>query len=361
MDTTKTAPAVAGANGGPSAPPAAAPDGQAKTGPPPAARRAILIAGVILVIIALFYGVRFLIYALAHQSTDDAKIDADQVQITSKISERVNRLLVDTNQYVHRGQLLVLLDDRDETTRYNNAAAALAADQGQARAALATVGLTHDQQVAQNQQNTGAIAQARAGVSSASAQAQAAQAAERRGCRERGGRRGRPAGGPGRPAGRAPEPAQGAGRPQPDGVARFDRRLLAAAARRVACAGEGGAVRLRPGASSGRRGRRELPVGRAEIRLAGRERERRRGDDRGQSGRARDGAGTPGRKLRAGARRRSARERRRRTRAGRDGARAGEDRRRQSVVHEDPLADRRLRRTEERRDRPDRVARHRRS
>ncbi len=128
----------------------------------------------------MFYGIRYLIYALAHQTTDDAKIDADQVQITSKISERVDRVVVDTNQYVHRGQLLVLLDDRDETTRYNNAAAALAADQGQARAAQATVGLTHDQQVAQNQQNSGAIAQARAGIGSASADAVGAGTDRRR-------------------------------------------------------------------------------------------------------------------------------------------------------------------------------------
>jgi membrane fusion protein, multidrug efflux system len=175
MDSTKTAPAVAGGNG-PSAPGAAPADAQAKAAPNPAVRTGILIAIVVLVILALFYGIRFLIYALAHQTTDDAKIDADQVQITSKISERVDRVVVDTNQYVHRGQLLVLLDDRDETTRYNNAAAALAADQGQSRAAQATVGLTHDQQVAQNQQNTGAIAQARAGVGSASAEAEAAQA-----------------------------------------------------------------------------------------------------------------------------------------------------------------------------------------
>jgi membrane fusion protein (multidrug efflux system) len=175
MDTTKTAPAVAGGNG-PSAPGAAPADAQTKAAPNPAVRTGILIAIAIVVIIALFYGIRFLIYALAHQTTDDAKIDADQVQITSKISERVDRVVVDTNQYVHRGQLLVQLDDRDETTRYSNAAAALAADQGQARAAQATVGLTHDQQVAQNQQNTGAIAQARAGIGSASADAQAAQA-----------------------------------------------------------------------------------------------------------------------------------------------------------------------------------------
>ncbi len=173
MDTTKTAPAVGAANG-PSAPQAAVE--KERSGPSPAVRRLILIAVIIVAIVAIIAGIRFLAYALTHQTTDDAKIDADQVQITSKISERVDRVVVDTNQYVHRGQLLVLLDDQDETTRYRNAVAALAADQGQARAAQATVGLTHDQQVAQNQQNSGAIAQARAGIDSAGALSQAAQA-----------------------------------------------------------------------------------------------------------------------------------------------------------------------------------------
>ena len=68
----------------------------------PGRRIIFLVIGAIVLVIALIYGIRFLAYASTHQSTDDAQIDADQVAITSKISERVDRILVDTNQRSRR-------------------------------------------------------------------------------------------------------------------------------------------------------------------------------------------------------------------------------------------------------------------
>jgi membrane fusion protein (multidrug efflux system) len=139
-------------------------------------RRAVLIVAIaVAAIVALVAGVRYISYATTHETTDDAKIDADQVQVTSKITERVDRVLVDTNQYVRKNQLLLLLDDRDERTRYENALAARNAYAQEARAADATVALTRDQQNAQNRQNAGAIDQARASVQSASEQARSAE------------------------------------------------------------------------------------------------------------------------------------------------------------------------------------------
>ena len=43
---------------------------------------------------------------LSHEGTDDAHVEADAVAVTSKIPERINQILVDTNQAVKRGQLL---------------------------------------------------------------------------------------------------------------------------------------------------------------------------------------------------------------------------------------------------------------
>jgi membrane fusion protein, multidrug efflux system len=146
-----------------------------RSGMAPGVRRIIVIAVVILVLIALVAGIRYMVYALAHQTTDDAKIDADQVQLTSKIEERVDRILVDTNQYVHKGQLLVQLDDQEERTRYANALATLAAAKEQARAAASTVALTRAQQAAQNQQNAGGVAQAQASIQVANAEFRSSQ------------------------------------------------------------------------------------------------------------------------------------------------------------------------------------------
>jgi membrane fusion protein (multidrug efflux system) len=154
-----------------SEPPGEAPNGGIEPKSPPERRVLIFSAAGIALVIALIFGIRFLIYALAHESTDDAQIDADLVEVTSKISERVDRILVDTNQHVSKGQLLVQLDDVDERQRVAQAQAALDAQLAQANAARENVSLTSDQQRAQNEQYAGGISQASANRRSAAAQA----------------------------------------------------------------------------------------------------------------------------------------------------------------------------------------------
>ncbi|MGH7727772.1 MAG: HlyD family secretion protein [Vulcanimicrobiaceae bacterium] len=139
-------------------------------------RRPILIAvAAIVLIVALVYGLRYLAYASSHETTDDAQIDSDQVQITSKIAERVDRIPVRTNQYVHKGDLLIVLDDRDERHSLAQAQAAVAAQAAQARAAQEQVSLTRATQGAQNAQGSAGIAQAHAAIAQANAGANSAQ------------------------------------------------------------------------------------------------------------------------------------------------------------------------------------------
>jgi multidrug resistance efflux pump len=114
--------------------------------PPKAPRKrppvwALIVVG-ILVIVGLFYGIKFLLYATSHETTDDARVDADTVAITSKIAERVDKVLVDTNQAVTKGQILVRLDDVDERTKLASALANRQAQIAQARAAQSNVALT---------------------------------------------------------------------------------------------------------------------------------------------------------------------------------------------------------------------------
>jgi membrane fusion protein (multidrug efflux system) len=135
------------------------------------------IAGAaVAVILLLAFGVPWLSYALAHQSTDDARVDADVVAVTSKIPERINQILVNTNQAVRKGQLLMVLDNKDELAKLAQAQAqydlALAnqrtltlQNQGGVTAANGSVGT----QAAQ-------VPVAQAGVSQAQAQLQVAAA-----------------------------------------------------------------------------------------------------------------------------------------------------------------------------------------
>ncbi len=130
----------------------------------------------VVVLVAGIAGIRYLLYSSVHEMTDDAEIDADIVAVTSKISERVAALQVDTNQYVHRGQVLVVLDHHDEQQRYDQALANYTQSQAQAKAAGQTVALTADQVQAQVQQGNGSVDQARAGITNSQAQAQASNA-----------------------------------------------------------------------------------------------------------------------------------------------------------------------------------------
>lgn len=138
-------------------------------------RRLIIGVGAVVALVALVFGIRWLTFATTHETTDDAKIDTDQITVTSKISERVAAVLVSADQPVRKGQLLVRLDDTDETQRVASARATRDAQVASLHAAEATLALTQDQVVAQQQQSRGSVAQAQASISSASDQARAQQ------------------------------------------------------------------------------------------------------------------------------------------------------------------------------------------
>jgi len=162
----------------PMPPPIVAPDGRdaiVERAASPQRRTLLIVAGVIVALVVIYFGARYLAYATTHQTTDDAQIDADQVDATSKIAERVSRILVDTNQPVRRGQLLIALDDRDERERLVQAQANVRVATAQAQAAQANVTLTRDTQQAQTEQSAGQIDQAQAAIAGAGASAQSQQ------------------------------------------------------------------------------------------------------------------------------------------------------------------------------------------
>lgn len=128
----------------------------------PVRRIAIIAAAIVVVVLLLVFGIPWLRYTLSHESNDDAYVDADKIQVTSKIAERIDHILVDTNQLVHRGQLLVVLDDRDELAKLQQA-------QAQYDLALAN-------QRTMIQQSQGGVTQAAAATAAADAQVAVARA-----------------------------------------------------------------------------------------------------------------------------------------------------------------------------------------
>ena len=97
----------------------------------PKLRRGLMFAGAIVVIavLALF------LYYHNRESTDDAQVDGHITPVASKIYGRVAKVLVDDNQPVKAGQVIVQIDPADYQAAVDQAKAALALAEGEARSA----------------------------------------------------------------------------------------------------------------------------------------------------------------------------------------------------------------------------------
>ncbi len=104
--------------------------------------RRLLILGVIL---ALAAGALVLwLRSLGHVSTDDAQVDGHIIPVSAKISGNVAEVLVNDNQEVKQGQVLVRIDPRDYQAKVDQARAALAFAESQAKGATVNVPLTRE-------------------------------------------------------------------------------------------------------------------------------------------------------------------------------------------------------------------------
>ncbi len=87
-------------------------------------KKAFMIVGVI-VAVGLIAGYLYRGYARTHISTDDAYIDGDIYTIAAKVNGTVKAVLVDDNQAVKKGDLLVEIDPADYDARRMEARSAL--------------------------------------------------------------------------------------------------------------------------------------------------------------------------------------------------------------------------------------------
>ncbi|HEV3091134.1 MAG TPA: HlyD family secretion protein [Candidatus Cybelea sp.] len=131
--------------------------------PRPGRRIFFIVGAVVVLALALFWGVPWLQFMVSHEGTDDAHVAADEAAVTSKIPERIDRILVDTNQPVRRGQLLMVLDNKDELAKL--------------RAAQAQYDLAVANQRATTEQGEGGVSQASGQIANVQADVPMAQAA----------------------------------------------------------------------------------------------------------------------------------------------------------------------------------------
>jgi membrane fusion protein (multidrug efflux system) len=83
-----------------------------------------LILGLVMVG-ALVFGIKEYTYYSAHTVTDNAQVDADISPVVARVGGYVKQIRFVDNQYVHAGDTLVVLDDRDYQLKLQQAEAAL--------------------------------------------------------------------------------------------------------------------------------------------------------------------------------------------------------------------------------------------
>src|SRR5581483_2479651 len=76
-------------------------------------RPGVIVAGSVLLAVILFLGLHFLARHFSRESTDDAFLDGDVVSVAPRVAGQVKRVLVQPNQIVKAGDLLVEIDPRD--------------------------------------------------------------------------------------------------------------------------------------------------------------------------------------------------------------------------------------------------------
>jgi membrane fusion protein (multidrug efflux system) len=101
-------------------------------------RRGLIAFGFVAIFGALLYGSYWFLFARQYQSTDDAYVNGDLVQITSEVPGSVMALSADDTQSVQRGQTLLELDPADARVAMSNAEARLARAVRDVRALFAT-------------------------------------------------------------------------------------------------------------------------------------------------------------------------------------------------------------------------------
>jgi membrane fusion protein (multidrug efflux system) len=101
-------------------------------------KRFAIIFGV-LIVVGGTYGIIKYMHSLKHEDTDDAQVESNMSPVIPRVSGYVKEVRVQDNQMVHKGDTLVILDDRDFNIRITDAEAALAAAQSGATVAGAGI------------------------------------------------------------------------------------------------------------------------------------------------------------------------------------------------------------------------------
>ena len=135
-----------------------------KISSPKKRNKTFIIVLALLVILGGWFGLTKYVHAQHHEETDDAQVESNISPVIPRVSGYVLKVNVSDNQVVHKGDTLLVMDDRDLKLKVDQAEAALATAQSNLASAKATTNA-----VSSN------IATSKAAVSTANAQIEAAK------------------------------------------------------------------------------------------------------------------------------------------------------------------------------------------
>ena len=145
-------------------------------GIPDQRRRVIIGAASLIALAGILYGGWAWWHARGHVSTDDAYVEGAVTVVSAKVMGNVAELLVQDNQLVNAGDLLVRVDARDYRAKRDQAAAAVAVAEAAAVSLRAELPMTRGVTQAQGDEARGALEGARAGESASLAAVEEAKA-----------------------------------------------------------------------------------------------------------------------------------------------------------------------------------------
>jgi len=123
--------------------------------------------GISLVLILAVGGLYFFAQTASYESTDDAFVDGHITNVAPKIAGRIDKVFIDDNQLLKKGDPIVEIDPRDYDAQLRQKQAALDSTKAQAAAAQASV----EQQIAHVKSLQATLDQDKADQQSSEAQA----------------------------------------------------------------------------------------------------------------------------------------------------------------------------------------------
>lgn len=163
--------------------PAMAPESRAEATPatPPTPARRRFPKGILLLVLgaAIAAGAWFYVHGLAYVHTDDAFVEGHITQVSGRVPGHIAKVMVEDNQVVKAGDVLLELDPRDYEVKLDQARAALASVEARVEAARSGVEVTSGSTSADVEQASSGVEQARSALAAAKAQVETARSAQR--------------------------------------------------------------------------------------------------------------------------------------------------------------------------------------